>query len=316
MPLLSVAAAARRLGVAPPTLRTWDRRYGLGPTGHAAGSHRRYTPADLRRLDLVRRLTLDGVSTGDAARLALGGTAVSDTTDGAAHQGGASGTGDDAPRRPAHVQLVEAAPAPTGPAVTVASLERVARALDGAHVASVLRSELARRGVVATWQDVLLPVLVGVGERWERTGHGVEVEHLVSEAAAGVLREHARREHVPPSPRSVLLACAPEEQHSLVLFALAAALAERRIPSRMLGASVPVDALAAAVRRCGPAAVFLWSQRPDTGSGATVAAVPAVRPAPTVVVGGPGWYDLPVAPRVHRVEDLPEAVALLSAVTR
>ena len=38
---LSVAAVARRIGIAPATLRTWDRRYGLGPTLHKAGSHRR-----------------------------------------------------------------------------------------------------------------------------------------------------------------------------------------------------------------------------------------------------------------------------------
>ncbi len=29
---LSVAAVARRIGIAPATLRTWDRRYGLGPS--------------------------------------------------------------------------------------------------------------------------------------------------------------------------------------------------------------------------------------------------------------------------------------------
>jgi DNA-binding transcriptional MerR regulator len=46
-PGLSVAAVARRLGVAPATLRTWDRRYGLGPSQHSAGAHRRYSPADV-----------------------------------------------------------------------------------------------------------------------------------------------------------------------------------------------------------------------------------------------------------------------------
>jgi MerR family transcriptional regulator, light-induced transcriptional regulator len=61
LPTLTVAAVARRLGVAPPTLRTWDRRYGLGPSAHTAGAHRRYSPADVARLMVMRRLTLQGV---------------------------------------------------------------------------------------------------------------------------------------------------------------------------------------------------------------------------------------------------------------
>ncbi|MCW2622208.1 MAG: MerR family transcriptional regulator, partial [Frankiales bacterium] len=70
---LPVAAVARRLGVAPATLRTWDRRYGLGPSFHEPGSHRRYGPADLERLDLMHRLTVQGVAPADAARHALAG---------------------------------------------------------------------------------------------------------------------------------------------------------------------------------------------------------------------------------------------------
>src|SRR5215203_2780333 len=58
-PRLTVAAVARRLGVAPATLRTWDRRYGLGPTLHTAGAHRRYSRADAARL-AVERATAAG----------------------------------------------------------------------------------------------------------------------------------------------------------------------------------------------------------------------------------------------------------------
>ena len=53
-PWLTVAAVARRLGVAPATLRTWDRRYGIGPSGHAPGRHRRYSPEDMGRLELMQ----------------------------------------------------------------------------------------------------------------------------------------------------------------------------------------------------------------------------------------------------------------------
>ncbi len=77
-PTLTVAAVARRLGVAPSTLRTWDRRYGLGPSEHTAGSHRRYTGSDLARLVVMRRLILEGVPSAEAARLATSGLADDD----------------------------------------------------------------------------------------------------------------------------------------------------------------------------------------------------------------------------------------------
>src|SRR5687768_7690018 len=68
---LSVAAVARRLGVAPATLRTWDRRYGLGPSDHTTGRHRKYGPRDVARLELMQRALLRGASSAEAARFAL-----------------------------------------------------------------------------------------------------------------------------------------------------------------------------------------------------------------------------------------------------
>ena len=68
---LTVAAVARRIGIAPATLRTWDRRYGLGPSVHVAGSHRRYSAIDVARIDLMRKLMLNGVLPSEAAKTAL-----------------------------------------------------------------------------------------------------------------------------------------------------------------------------------------------------------------------------------------------------
>lgn len=91
-PGLAVAAVARRLGVAPATLRTWDRRYGLAPSARTAGSHRRYTPEDVARLLVMRRLTLEGVAPVDAAQAAL--KAGVDELE-AAERDAAPGEGDD-----------------------------------------------------------------------------------------------------------------------------------------------------------------------------------------------------------------------------
>jgi MerR family transcriptional regulator, light-induced transcriptional regulator len=111
----------------------------------------------------------------------------------------------------------------------------------------------------------------------------------------------------------VLLACADEEQHSLPLEALAAALAERSVGCRLLGARTPPAALQAAVARTGPALVLLWSHDSATANPAQMQpllAGPAHRPL--VAVAGPGWGDdLPET--VLRPQRLADAVALATA---
>jgi hypothetical protein len=73
---------------------------------------------------------------------------------------------------------------------------------------------------------------------------------------------------------------------------------------------VPADALQAAVRRTGPAALFVWSQRPETADPALLEALPLTRPPTTVVVGGPGWPpSLPA--RVVRAGGLGAALDLV-----
>ena len=68
---LTVAVVARRVGVAPATLRTWERRYGICPSDRSVGGHRRYCITDVARLELMRRLVLSGMPAGEAAREAL-----------------------------------------------------------------------------------------------------------------------------------------------------------------------------------------------------------------------------------------------------
>lgn len=293
-PALTVAAVARRLGVAPATLRTWDRRYGLGPTEHTAGAHRRYTSADLARLSVMRRLSVEGVAPAEAARVATG-------TDVARPSPvlRSPGTGGRV------VALPDGTPAARG-------LARAAMALDSAACTELVRASLHTGGLVATWEQLVVPVLVGVGRRWALTGEGVDVEHLLSECVLACLRSEFPPPAEPLNGRPVLLACAEEDQHSLPLHALAAALAELGVSTRLLGARVPHESLVAAVRRSGPAAVFVWASLPRHGADRQPPALPALRPAPAVVVGGPGWPEELLAD-VRRAADLPSAAAAVVA---
>ncbi|WP_371483838.1 MerR family transcriptional regulator [Kitasatospora sp. NBC_00315] len=72
---LSTGGVARLLGVSPTTVRSWERRYGIGPVGHESGRHRRWRPQDVRVVTEMCRLTARGVPPAEAARLALLGAA-------------------------------------------------------------------------------------------------------------------------------------------------------------------------------------------------------------------------------------------------
>ena len=46
----SISQAAETLGVSVPTLRSWERRYGMVVPQRTPGGHRRYTEEDIDRL--------------------------------------------------------------------------------------------------------------------------------------------------------------------------------------------------------------------------------------------------------------------------
>jgi hypothetical protein len=311
-PRLTVAAVARRLGVAPATLRTWDRRYGLGPTLHAAGAHRRYSRADIARLEAMRRLVLDGVPPADAARIAVDQVPTVGMT--AAGPPGPSGrlATLDAPEVP------HSGPGGPGGRVLalpgadpeVRGLARAAMALDSHILRDALARSISERGVIATWDGLLRPVLVAAGHRWEVTGEGIEVEHLLADTAMGVFRSLPEAPE-PANGRPILLACAAEEMHSLPLSALAAALAERGLGVRLLGAGLPMPALAAAVRRTGPAVLLVWALQARYADATGLELLPMLRPPVAVLAGGAGWRGRALPARVSYVENLSSAVTMV-----
>lgn len=203
----STGWVARRLRVAPATLRTWHRRYGIGPTGRTVGGHRRYLPQDLDRLERMRRLMLTGLPTAEAARVSTDPGSGPPSVATEPRRGGRAGVAERGDRQ-------------------LRRLTSAAMALDQLVVEPLLAGALPRRGVVPTWTELIVPVLVEMGERYERGGDCVEVEHLFTEctrtALSSVIRRRRRWDGYPPA----LLACLDREQHSLTLHALGAALAE------------------------------------------------------------------------------------------
>jgi len=260
---LTVAAVARRIGVAPATLRTWDRRYGLGPSEHVEGEHRRYCPQDLARLTMMRRLIVAGLAPAEAAEQARNcKSAVKVET------------------------LVK------GFEVREEVVEAIYKALQGfdkAFIEKTLDHEIDTYGVQGAWSDVIVPTLFLIGQEWEINQSGIEIEHLFSEILKRTMHNRVVELKKPINARPVLLAAVGEELHSLPLYALAAALCERNIDTYVLGARTPLSALSAMITRCAPPAIFMWAQLPKNAESKYWNEIPAIRPAPRIVVGGPGW---------------------------
>ncbi|MEU6084659.1 MerR family transcriptional regulator [Streptomyces sp. NPDC047108] len=311
---LSTGAVARRLGVAPTTLRSWERRYAIGPATREEGRHRRWTPQDIARLEEMCRLTAQGVPPAEAAGTALrthparggggGRSAVSREEPAASPGSPEAGAARRAPGGRAALPLGDVRQECRG-------LARAAVRLDASAVEDLLDRTVTEHGLLTAWEEVIAPALHAAGRKWASSGERyVEVEHLLSWHVSSALRRVRPARELRDRP-PVLLACAPGEQHSLPLEALAAALGERGLPARMFGAALPAEALYEAVRRTGPAAVVLWAQSRSTADRALVHFIGGVqwglrgaRAHPRLLLAGPGWGGSAQVAGVRRLHGL------------
>ncbi|MEU4311981.1 MerR family transcriptional regulator [Nocardia sp. NPDC024068] len=137
----TVRAVAERLGIPTATLRSWNRRYEIGPTGHRPGSHRLYTEDDIDRLRQMLRLI----------------------------QGGATPAGAAAAVR-----------APVARPGDRESLLAAAFRLDYRAATTQLVAHIQAFGVVDTWELLCRPVFADIVSR-QTSGEGcIDVEHLLS----------------------------------------------------------------------------------------------------------------------------------------
>lgn len=182
------------------------------------------------------------------------------------------------------------------PQLTAQRLTEAMHRLDADAISALATATLQTMGAATAWTAVFMPALIGIGEHWEATGCGVEVEHLTTGILESALRRHIDRRLTSTGP--VLLAAAPGEGHTIPLTALAAALADADTTTLLIGA-LPAQALLDALARLQPEVTVLWARSPDVADTdwlkqATVSSPGRVHPA------GPGW------PTVQGHEHLPD----------
>lgn len=242
---LSIQAASRLLNVPTPTIRSWERRYGL-PTGRRSpGGHRRYTLDDLVVLRRMRDEIAEGRSASAAAALA---TALVSAT----------------------------------PLSAIDAIVEAARSLHPRRITKALDQTRELFGLDATVDDVLLPAMREVGRRWASGQYDVANEHAATSAILAWLGRVQLEAPPPTQPGTVVLSCGPRDFHTLGLESFAAVLRHRGVDCRTLGARTPVESLVSAVHQANAYGVVLVSHLPS-GRAAAVSALRAVAETPARV---------------------------------
>ncbi|KQY60386.1 hypothetical protein ASD11_13125 [Aeromicrobium sp. Root495] len=281
----SVGDVASALDLPASTVRTWERRYGLAPSVRTPGGHRRYDTADVERMRLMQRLVGQGVAPAEAARTVLR---------------------DDLLQPAAAVLRLE------GPEQWAVDVVRAGRVLDARRIRAMLHELVDARGVGGSWDEYLVPMLRRLGEDWACGSLGVESEHLVSDVLLTMLRTRVETLVPGDAPPSIMMASAEDDQHSLPVVALQAALAERGIEAHVFGQRLPAAALATVVARTQPQAVFVWASMPRPTGDRLHRVLTALSAQARIVLGGPGWEHTTI-PQARHARDLSSALAALAA---
>src|SRR4051812_29747344 len=151
-----VGELARRVGVAPETLRAWERRYGVLHPARTSGGYRVYGREDELRARRMRELIDSGWAAGEAAHVV-------------------TGTPHAPPPMPPDADAVE-------------ELFMALTGFDSAAGHAAFDRVLAARSLDAALGDVVLPALRQIGERWVRGDVSVAQEHFATELITGRLR--------------------------------------------------------------------------------------------------------------------------------
>lgn len=246
-PAWPVGAVATRLDIAPSTLRTWDRRYGVGPSDRTGGGHRRYTEEDIQRVELVRRL----VSRGMAAKTAADVARSLDDEQLDAALGEPSGRDPDALDEEDLVDAILAA-------TVTEDAHRLHRLYTGL---------LARHDVRRTWRSVLSPAMVRIAcersngvlsPKAERIGIAELVDTVHDRTP--VAGDPVAGDPAAGDPAAVRLALVHDgvAAGSLPLLAIELILSDGGVPTALIDVTAEPDSWLRRLGRLHPDITLLW----------------------------------------------------------
>ncbi len=228
-PLYPIRTVSTLTGVNPITLRAWERRYGLVRPRRTAGGHRVYTRKDIDQIHRILAMVENGVAIGR----------VND----ALSEG-----------RMTRARVLKKDPWTEFRGRMTAAISQ----FDESRLEDVYEELLSLHPLERVTREVLLPLLVELGERWSGRIGGVAEEHFFGVYLRNKLGARFHHRHRTAAGPRLLAACLPGEHHEtgLLLFALSAH--EHGFHVVLFGADMPLAELGYAAR-CSQADAIVLS---------------------------------------------------------
>lgn len=278
-----VGMVSKMTGLSTHTLRMWEKRYvAVLPKRTEAGG-RLYTDADVERLRLLHELVESGHSIGGIAKL----------SDADLRQMAASFPAQPSQLAVRHLPELRS---------------RVMNAIEQLRMQDA--EQMLSRAALSTepsefLQTVVAPVLVEIGDRWQRGELRIAHEHAGSTVMRGLLFSLMRLYPANDSRRRAVIATPATEDHELGALMVAMLAAMHGWSVLYLGPDLPAEEIAYAVSDTKADLLMLSiTNLKPTDSEREIAAIEAAIPKSVkVLVGGRAASALPES-RVQILQDL------------
>jgi MerR family transcriptional regulator, light-induced transcriptional regulator len=186
-----IGVVSKRTGVSLHVLRAWERRYGVVAPDRSAGGQRLYSDADIARLRLLRQVTDAGRNISQVAQLSL----------------------EELQRLATEDVRADATQPRNGVGSYRDRCLAAAERLDGESVHATLMRAVVSLRPTEFLDDVLMPLLREVGERWHAGDLSPAQEHVVSVSARRVVTWLVDAYEAPEEAPVLLVTTVSGEQH-------------------------------------------------------------------------------------------------------
>lgn len=227
-----IGAVVRTTGISPHTLRIWERRYDIVEPLRTQAGGRLYRDGDIEKLRIVKFLVDHGHPIGQVAQL---------STRQLTHLAKRDGSVQVKARHPE--------PSPDIARIRQALIDAL-RSLDIARADALLGEAYLGLGARLLALDLLVPLLIQIGDEWASLRYDVFQEHAATVVVRNYLGSLLRTLATVAKSDAVISVTLPGELHELGALMAALISTTRGYRTFYLGPNLPTVQIATAVTKC------------------------------------------------------------------